>query len=65
MRHNIDMMHIEKHVCENSLFTLLNDSSKSKDHINALRDLQVMGLRLDLWYKENEKKNLSNSLYFD
>nr|XP_025650886.1 uncharacterized protein LOC112747020 isoform X1 [Arachis hypogaea] len=55
LRHNLDMMHIEKNVCDNILYTLLNDSSKSKDHINARRDLQEMGIKPDLWPRENGK----------
>jgi hypothetical protein len=53
LRHNLDMMHIEKNVCDNIIFTLLNDSSKSKDHVNARKDLQEMGIRRDLWPNEN------------
>jgi hypothetical protein len=53
LRHNLDMMHIEKNVCDNIIFTLLNDSSKSKDHVNARKDLEEMGIRHDLWPNEN------------
>ncbi|XP_058759362.1 uncharacterized protein LOC131632633 [Vicia villosa] len=49
LRHNLDFMHIEKNVCDNVLYTLLNDKSKSKDHLNARKDLKEMGLRRDLW----------------
>jgi len=30
LRHCIDVMHIEKNVCDNVLFTLLNDPKKSR-----------------------------------
>ncbi|XP_073224821.1 uncharacterized protein [Cicer arietinum] len=53
LRHNLDMMHIEKNVCDNIIFTLLNDSTKSKDHLNARKDLKAMGIRPDLWPNEN------------
>ncbi|XP_060171510.1 uncharacterized protein LOC132602749 [Lycium barbarum] len=49
LRHNLDFMHIEKNVCDNILYTLLHDRSKSKDHINARKDLREMGIRRDLW----------------
>ena len=45
IRHNLDVMHIEKNVCDKILGTLLNISGKSKDHLNARFDLQDMGIR--------------------
>ena len=39
LRHNLDVMHIEKNVCENLLGTLLGIPNKSKDNINARLDL--------------------------
>ncbi|XP_061358361.1 uncharacterized protein LOC133302572 [Gastrolobium bilobum] len=59
LRHNLDVMHIEKNVCDNIIFTLLNDSSKSKDHLNARRDLQRMGCKNDLWPDDNGKYPLA------
>jgi len=47
-------MHIEKNMC-NIIYTLLNDRVKSKDHINARRDLKSIGIRLGLWPNENDK----------
>ena len=41
-------MHIEKNLCENILSTLLNIGGKSKDHINARKDLEEMGIRKPL-----------------
>ena len=45
IRHNLDVMHIEKNVCENILWTLLDVTGKTKDNLKARRDLQDMGLR--------------------
>ncbi|XP_039116440.1 uncharacterized protein LOC120251851 [Dioscorea cayenensis subsp. rotundata] len=55
IRHNLDVMHIEKNVCDNVLFTLLNDSSRSKDHVNACKDLKHMCCKPDLWPDDNGK----------
>ncbi|XP_029145781.2 uncharacterized protein [Arachis hypogaea] len=55
LRHNLDVMHIEKNVCDNVVFTILNDCSKSKDNIKARKDLQCMGIRLELWSEEGGK----------
>ncbi|XP_057763498.1 uncharacterized protein LOC130983294 [Arachis stenosperma] len=54
LRHNLDVMHIEKNVCDNVVFTILNDSSKSMDNLKARRDLQCMGIRPELWPEEGD-----------
>jgi len=43
--HNLDVMHIEKNICENILGTLLNVQGKTKDTTNARLDLYDMGIR--------------------
>nr|GLL44794.1 uncharacterized protein LOC109162939 [Ipomoea trifida] len=55
LRHNLDVMHIEKNVFDNVLFTLLNYPARSKDNLNARKDLVSMGIRDDLWPNENGK----------
>ncbi|KAJ9539492.1 hypothetical protein OSB04_032225 [Centaurea solstitialis] len=47
IRHNLDVMHIEKNVFEN-LFNTLMDTPKTKDNIKARRDLQVYCNRREL-----------------
>ncbi|WVZ04226.1 hypothetical protein V8G54_025032 [Vigna mungo] len=46
---------LKKNVCDNILFTLLNDSTnnKCKDNLKARKDLQLWGIRPDLWPDEN------------
>ena len=41
LRHSLDVMHIEKNVCDNVLYTLLNEPGKSKDNLQARKDLVV------------------------
>lgn len=48
LRHNLDVMHIEKNVCDNVLGTLLSFDGKSKDNLKARLDLKDMGLRPEL-----------------
>ncbi|XP_074347485.1 uncharacterized protein LOC141686344 [Apium graveolens] len=43
IRHNLNVMHIEKNIYDSILGTLLNISGKTKDHVNARLDLQEMG----------------------
>ncbi|XP_042395408.1 uncharacterized protein LOC121985814 [Zingiber officinale] len=56
LRHNLDVMHIEKNVSDNVLSTLLNIEGKSKDTEKARLDLQDMGIRKELHlYKDGNK----------
>ena len=45
LRHNLDVMHIEKNVCDSLLGTILDIDGKSKDTDKARIDLQNMGVR--------------------
>ena len=48
IHHNLDIMHIEKNVCDNVIGTLLNVDRKSKDNMKARLDLVDMGIRPEL-----------------
>jgi hypothetical protein len=48
LRHNLDVMHIEKNICDNLLGTFLNIEGKSKDTVNSRLDLEDMGIRKEL-----------------
>ena len=48
VRHNLDVMHIENNIVDKILGTLLNIGGKTKDHLNARRDLEEMGIRKTL-----------------
>ncbi|XP_050255283.1 uncharacterized protein LOC126701217 [Quercus robur] len=54
LRHNLDVMHIEKNICDSILGTLLEIKGKTKDGPNARHDLKVMGIRKDLHPKRKE-----------
>ncbi|XP_059297564.1 uncharacterized protein LOC132050351 [Lycium ferocissimum] len=57
MRHNLDVMHIEKNVCDSLVGTLLDlATGKSKDHVNSRYDLQEMGIRKELQPLDNNGK---------
>ena len=45
LHHNLDIMHIEKHICDIIVGTLLSIDGKSKDNMNIRLDLQAMGIR--------------------
>ena len=44
-RHNLDVMHIEKNVCDIVLGTIMNMKGKKKDAIKSHPDLQAMQIR--------------------
>ena len=45
VRHSIDVMHVEKNLAESIVGTLLHIQGKTKDGLNARRDLVEMGIR--------------------
>jgi hypothetical protein len=48
LRHNLDVMHIEKNICDSILGTLMDIPGKTKDTANARRDLLEMGICKEL-----------------
>ncbi|XP_026458721.1 uncharacterized protein LOC113359272 [Papaver somniferum] len=48
LRHNIDVMHTEKNVCESIIGTILNIKSKTKDGLKSRNDMKSMGIRPEL-----------------
>ncbi|KAG8496499.1 hypothetical protein CXB51_008990 [Gossypium anomalum] len=64
LRHNLDIIHIKKNVCDNVVGTFLNLSRDDKDNIKACKDLQDMGIRSYLHPKmRNEKEYLQQACY--
>nr|KYP38512.1 hypothetical protein KK1_040252 [Cajanus cajan] len=49
VRHNLDVMHIEKNVCDNVIYTMLGLDKKLKDNLEARLDLKEMNIRPSLW----------------
>jgi hypothetical protein len=55
IHHLIDVMHVEKNLCESLLGTLLNTDGKTRDHGHARADLKKMGIRPELWLDDSVK----------
>jgi hypothetical protein len=53
--HAIDVMHVEKNVCEALVGTLLDIPGKTKDTLKARMDLKEMKLRKDIHHETLEK----------
>ena len=45
VRHCIDVMNVEKNICDSVIGTLLNIQGKTKDGLNTHQDLAEMGIR--------------------
>ena len=45
LRHNLDVMYIEKNICDSIVGTLLSVDGKSKDNFNSRLNLLAMGIR--------------------
>ncbi|XP_059636458.1 uncharacterized protein LOC132278633 [Cornus florida] len=56
LRHNLDVMHIEKNICDNVLGTLMNIEGKTKDTFKSRMDLEEMGIRKELHLRRNGEK---------
>jgi len=56
VRHCIDVMHVEKNVCDSVIDTLLNIQGKTKDGLNTRQDLVEMGIHDQLHPRSNGKK---------
>ncbi|GJX06299.1 putative transposase-associated domain-containing protein [Tanacetum coccineum] len=54
--HCIDFMHVEKNVCESLVGTLLNVPGKTKDGMNARLDLAELGIKPELFARQEEDK---------
>ena len=52
----IDVMHVEKNVCDSIIGTLLNIKGKKKDGINARKDLFEMGVQFELQPQPHGKR---------
>ncbi|XP_004298273.1 PREDICTED: uncharacterized protein LOC101301486 [Fragaria vesca subsp. vesca] len=55
IRHNLDVMHIEKNVCDSVLGTIMNLKHKNKDTPKACVDLKKMGICPQLWLVQNKR----------
>ena len=56
VRHNLDVMHIEKNICDSILGTLLEMDGKSKDGPKARLDLEDLKIRKDQHPKPGKHK---------
>jgi hypothetical protein len=52
VRQNLDVMHIDKNICESLMATILNIPRKTKDTIKALLDLKDLVIKKELQFRE-------------
>ena len=56
VKHCIDVMYVEKNVCDGVIGTLLNIQGKTKDALITHQDLAEMGIRASLHPRSDGKK---------
>ena len=56
LKHNLDVIHIEKNVCDILLEKLLGDPHKSKNTDNVSCDVENLGIRQELHLYEDSNK---------
>jgi hypothetical protein len=54
-RHSIDVIHVEKNLCESLLRTLLNTDEKTRYHGHARADIKKIEMRSELWLDDSLK----------
>jgi hypothetical protein len=54
VRHNLDVMHIEKNICEILIATILNIPKKIMVTIKARLDLKDLRIKKELQFRETE-----------
>ncbi|CAL2248478.1 unnamed protein product [Prunus armeniaca] len=64
LRHNLDMMHVEKNVFDTLVGTILDIEGKTKDTIKARIDLERMGIRRGLWMNKDSDKARRDLAFF-
>ncbi|KAI5337889.1 hypothetical protein L3X38_017160 [Prunus dulcis] len=64
LRHNLDMMHVEKNVFDTLVGTILDIEGKTKDTIKARLDLERMGIRRGLWMNRDSDKARRDLAFF-
>ncbi|KAI5341898.1 hypothetical protein L3X38_009773 [Prunus dulcis] len=64
LRHNLDVMHVEKNVFDTLVGTILDIEGKTKDTIKAHLDLKRMGIRRGLWMNRDSDKARRDLAFF-
>ncbi|KAL0307565.1 UNVERIFIED_CONTAM: hypothetical protein Scaly_2978600 [Sesamum calycinum] len=65
IRHNLDVMHIEKNVFENIFNTVMDIKGKSKDNLNARKDLAIICNRPELQVDERRLNVMPKAVCVD
>ncbi|KAL0314988.1 UNVERIFIED_CONTAM: hypothetical protein Scaly_2900000 [Sesamum calycinum] len=63
IQHNLDVMHIEKNVFDNIFNTVMDIKGKTKDNINASRDLKIICNRPELELDKHRPNVMPKAVY--
>ncbi|KAL0444546.1 UNVERIFIED_CONTAM: hypothetical protein Slati_2177300 [Sesamum latifolium] len=62
IRHNLDVMHIEKNVFDNIFNTVMDIKEKTKDNLNAWKDLKIICNQSELKVDERMPNVISKAV---
>ncbi|KAL0285285.1 UNVERIFIED_CONTAM: hypothetical protein Sangu_2786300 [Sesamum angustifolium] len=63
IRHNLDVMHIEKNMFDNIFITVMDIKGKIKGNVNARRDLKIICNRPELELDERRSNVMPKAVY--
>ncbi|KAM1562806.1 hypothetical protein ACFX10_037292 [Malus domestica] len=64
LRHNLNVMHVEKNVFDTLVGTILDIEGKTKEMIKAHLDLEIMGIQRGLWMNRDSDKVRRDLAFF-
>ncbi|KAL0372098.1 UNVERIFIED_CONTAM: hypothetical protein Scaly_0891400 [Sesamum calycinum] len=63
IRHNLDVMHIEKNVFDNIFNTVMNIKGKTKDNLNARKDVEIICDRPEIAISGDRLGKMTKAVY--
>ncbi|KAL0387661.1 UNVERIFIED_CONTAM: hypothetical protein Sradi_2647900 [Sesamum radiatum] len=63
IQHNLDVMHIEKNVFDNIFNTVMNIKGKTKDNLNARKDVEIICDRPEIVVREDRLGKMTKAVY--
>ncbi|KAL0320146.1 UNVERIFIED_CONTAM: hypothetical protein Sradi_5276100 [Sesamum radiatum] len=63
IRHNLDVMHIEKNVFDNIFNTVMNIKGKTKDNLNARKDVEIICDRPEIAVSGDRPGSMTKAVY--
>ncbi|KAL0427286.1 UNVERIFIED_CONTAM: hypothetical protein Slati_2903400 [Sesamum latifolium] len=63
IRHNLDVMHIEKNMFDNIFNTVMNIKGKTKDNLNARKDVEIIYDQPEITVSGDRPESMTKAVY--